>query len=171
MTRTLTSRMMMSPTVNWKRGGRPSRGQPWRCSCKVRWLLPLAVSPPRPMSVTEHHGRDWVRAARCGGLWAHCEWPCSGVYPALLFVRVQLLHCSVVTFATSAVPCGSKNGRFLPVAWCFSEFTRAHCFCHWAIFCPFCIQNCCQSSYVPYGQRINVQRRDLHKHLCLLKMF
>ncbi|XP_054445478.1 clusterin-associated protein 1 isoform X4 [Pteronotus mesoamericanus] len=34
MTRTLTSRRRMNLTVNWKRDGCPSHGQPWRCSCK-----------------------------------------------------------------------------------------------------------------------------------------
>uniref|UniRef100_A0A7N5JAH6 Clusterin associated protein 1 n=1 Tax=Ailuropoda melanoleuca TaxID=9646 RepID=A0A7N5JAH6_AILME len=34
MTLTLTSRKTRNLTVNWRRGGCPSRGRPWRCSCK-----------------------------------------------------------------------------------------------------------------------------------------
>lgn len=60
MTQTLTSRRMMNLTVNWKRDGCPSHGQPWRCSCKVPGLLSLAFLP---VPVIEHHGQNWVRAA------------------------------------------------------------------------------------------------------------
>lgn len=78
MTRTLTSRRMMNLTVNWKRDGYPSHGQPWRCSCKVPGLLSLALLP---VPVIEHHGQHWVRAA---GSKAH-KHTVSG--PALGFFR------------------------------------------------------------------------------------
>lgn len=44
----------MNLTVNWKRDGCPSHGQPWKCSCKVSGLLSLALLP---VPVIEHHGQ------------------------------------------------------------------------------------------------------------------
>lgn len=52
--------------------------------------------------------------------------PCCRVYPALLFVRIWLLNCSVVIFAANTPTCGPKNGQFFLVTWYFSQRPQEH---------------------------------------------
>lgn len=81
--------------------------------------------PLLPVPGIGHHGQNRVRLLgrkAHSTLWVSLLW----VFSALLFIRIWLLHCSVVIFITSALIWSPENGQFLFVAWRFSQSLQEH---------------------------------------------